>query len=308
MPKNPYNFTPSTLKGQLPVAYGDVIFVDSATGNSSGDGSSLRPFNTIENALNKSGVSAGDIIVVMEGHAETISSATALNADIAGVQVIGQGFGSRRPTITLDTATTTTIPVTVANFAFKNIIFTANFADIVSVFTITTANNFTLENCYFKATATNMNFLNIVDTNATTNDASGLTIRNCKWIEPDLATLSLVKVDGSNADIVIADNFVQLGVNNNVAALMTVATGKVVTNLQMTGNRVFRLNTDTATGAILFSTDGSTNSGIVANNFAQHADTAGELLITASSGLGTFNNYASGVAGASGYILPAVDS
>lgn len=308
MPKNTYNFTPTTLKGSLPEVQGDVIFVDSATGSSSGDGSSLRPFNTIENAMNKSGVSAGDTIVVMEGHAETVSSATALNLDIAGVTIIGRGFGSRRPTITLDTATTATIPVTAANITIKNIVFTANFADIVSFFTLTAAANFRLEDCYFKATATNMNCKYVVDTNTTDNSADGLTIKNCKWIEPDLATESMVKMDATLADVVIDGNFVQLGVGNNKPALVNIATGKIVTNLQMVNNRVFRLNTDTATGAILLHTDGSTLSGIVANNFAQHADTAAELLITASSGLGTFNNYASGVAGASGYILPAVDS
>jgi hypothetical protein len=307
MPKNPYNFTPSTLKGKLPDATGDVIFVDSVSGNASGDGSSLRPFDKIPSAVAKSGLSFGDVIVAMPGHAETISSATALTMSVAGISVIGLGSGANRPTVTLDTAATATINVTAANVSFRNIILSANFADIVSFFTLTTAANFTLDGCYFKATATNMNALYVVDTDATTDNAAGLTIRNCKWIEPDLATVGLVKMDGSNSDVTISNNFLQLGVNNNKSVL-TVANGKVVTNLVMDGNKVFRLNTDSATGGLLFHTDGSTNSGIVSNNFVQHADTAAEILITASSGLGTFNNYASGVAGASGYILPAVDS
>lgn len=263
---------------------------------------------TIAGAVAQCTSSAGDTIFVLPGHTETISSSSALTLSVAGINIIGLGAGALRPTITLDTATTATINVTAANITVKNMIFTANFADIVSFFTTTTANNFTLDGCYFKATATNMNSLYVVDTNATSNDTDGLTIKNCKWIEPDTATVSMVKMDGTNADVTIDNNFVQIGVNNNKAALVTVATGKVVTNLVMINNRVFRLNTDTATGAILFSTDGSTNSGIVANNFVQHADTASELLITASSGLGTFNNYASGVVGASGYLLPAADS
>jgi hypothetical protein len=267
-----------------------------------------RYFATIDSAVSAGVADRGDVVIVAPGHTEALSNATSLLLDVAGVTIIGLGAGSARPTITLDTATTATIPVSAANVTIKNMIFTANFADIVSVFTLTTAQNFSLEGCYFKATATNMNFLYIVDTDATTGNASGLNIVGCKWIEPDLATLSMVKMDGTNADVTVADNFAQLGVNNNKAALMTVANGKVVTNLMMAGNRVFRLNTDTATGAILFHTDGSTNSGVVANNFAQHADTAAELLITASSGLGTFQNYASGVAGASGYLLPAADS
>lgn len=33
-----------------------------------------------------------------------------------------------------------------------------------------------------------------------------------------------------------------------------------------------------------------------------------EVLVTASAGFGVFQNFASGVAGASGYLLPAADS
>ena len=267
-----------------------------------------RIFTTIDDAINACTASAGDVILVMPGHTETISSATALNLDVAGISIVGLGVGSLRPTITLDTATTTTIPVSAANITVKNMIFTANFADIVSVFTLTTAKNLNLDGNYFKATATDMNFLYIVDTNTTTSDCDGLTIVNNKWIEPDTATLSMVKMDGTNYDINIKNNFLQLGVNNNKASLVAIITGKVIGNSQILDNMVYRLNTDSATGALLVTTDGSTNTGIIARNFVQHADTAAELLVTASSGFGVFSNYASGVAGASGYLLPGADS
>lgn len=304
----------SVLPSAIP---GKVFFVgDSGTTNremlkeifaNDPDGES-RFHATIDAAINSCTANAGDIILVAAGHAETLSDATSLNLDIAGITIIGLGAGNDRPTITLDTAITATIPVSAANISVKNIIFTANFADIVSVFTLTTANNFTIDGCYFKATAADMDFTYIVDTNTTTSDADGLTIVNSKWIDVDLVCESMVKMDGDNYDIVIKNNFVQLGVNNNTAALMAIITGKSVFNAQITDNRVFRLNTDTATGAILVTTDQSDNSGVVARNFAQHADTAAELLITASSGFGTFENYASGVAGASGYLLPAADA
>lgn len=266
------------------------------------------PFSSLDGAIGQCAANRGDIIFIKPGHAETISSATALALDVAGVAIIGLGVGANRPTFTLDTATTATIGVSAANIAIKNCVFSANFADIVSVFTLTTAKYFTLEDCYIKATATNMNFLWVVDTNATTADADGLAIVNCKWVEPDLATKSMVKMDGTNADVAIVGNYVNLGVQNNNAALIAIATGKIVTSLDMRRNLVYRLNTDTATGAILLSTDGSTNTGIVAENYAQHADTAAELLVTATSGLGVFQNFNSGVAGASGYLLPAADS
>lgn len=314
----PKGFDRITIRG-VPVTQthpGKVFWVSNTStllegqrGGSDGNkGTFDSPFSTIDYAIGQCVANRGDIILVKPGHAETVSSAGAIAADVAGVAIIGLGMGSTRPTITFDTATTAAIAVSAANVALKNMILTANFADIVAPITLTAAKYFTLEDCYIKATATNMNFLNVIDTDATTANADGLAVINNKWVEPDTATLSMVNMDGTNDDVTIEGNFVSLGVNDNKAALLTVANGKIVTNLYMVSNRVFRLNTDTATGAILFHTNGSTNTGIVASNFAQHADTAAELLITASSGLGTFQNYASGVAGASGYLLPAADS
>jgi hypothetical protein len=313
----PRGFDAVTIRG-VPLTQaqpGKVFWVGNAStlqagqrGGSDGNkGTFDSPFGTIDYAIGQCTANRGDVIFVKPGHTETVSAANGILADIAGVAIVGLGAGSNRPTITLDTATTATIGVTAANVTFKNIIVTANFADIVAPFTLGAAKNFALEDVYVKATATNMNFLYVVDTNATTADADGLSITGCKWIEPDTATESMVKMDGTNADVRIENNQVTLGVKNNAAALMVIATGKVVTAGSIRGNNVYRLNTDTATGAILIASDG-TNTGIVANNFAQHADTAAELLVTATSGWGVFDNKASGVAAASGYLLPAADS
>lgn len=277
-------------------------------GSDGNPGTFQKPFATLDFAIGQCVAGRGDIILIKPGHAETLSTATALNLDVAGVAIIGLGAGLARPTFTLDTAATTTIPVSAANMSVKNCIFSANFADIVSVFTLTTAANFALEGNRIQATATNMNFLNVVDTDATTGNAAGLFIDGNTWIEPDLATLGFVKMDGTNAGFTATNNFIQVGVKNNTATLMAIATGKVVTNALIDNNSFYRLNTDSATGALMITTDGSTNSGNISNNFFQHADVAGELLVTASSGFGFFQNFASGVAGSSGYLLPAADS
>lgn len=265
-------------------------------------------FSSIEEAINAGLASRGDTIMVAPGHVETLSDATTLNLDKAGIFIIGLGSGDNRPVITLDTAVTATIPVTAANIEIHNVIFTANFADIVAFFTLTTANNFALRRCAFRATAADLNAQHVVDTNAVSNDADGLTIEDCEWIEPDLTTESMVKMDGDNARVSIKRNYVSLGVNNNTPALMAIAAGKSVFNAEVEDNKVYRLNTDTATGAILITTNQSDNSGVIGGNQVQHADVAAELLVTASSGFGFFENYASGVAGASGYLLPAADS
>lgn len=138
MPKNPYNLTPQTLKGRLPDVTGDVIFVDSNDGNSGADGSSLRPFDSIESAFNKSGLSYGDTIVAMPGHAETVSAAGGITADVAGVRVIGLGEGAKRPTITFsDTAAT--IAVSSASITFEGIIVVPSVDSVVSPFVVSAA-------------------------------------------------------------------------------------------------------------------------------------------------------------------------
>jgi hypothetical protein len=303
----------SSVGGPLPRARGRDYYVSSTTGAAStstggASGKSYREASsTLAGALNKVTAGQGDRIIILEGHVETLSSATALTLSKAGIEIIGLGRGAARPTFTLDTATDATINVTAARVTIRNCIFSANFADIVSFFTLTAAKRFILDNCRFQATATNMNALYVVDTNATSEDAAGLTIQNCEWVEPDLATVGWIKMDGTNDDVKFNDNYSNLGVNNN-KSLITVATGKVVTNLQMLRNRTIRLNTDSATGALLFHTDGSTNSGMVADNYTQHADTAAELIVTASSGLSLFQNYSSGVNGNSGYVIATIDT
>lgn len=97
-----------------------------------------RPFATLAGALLQCQQGAGDVIMVKPGHAETISSATALALNVAGVAVIGLGIGNARPTFTLDTAATANIPLRASNFSIQNCIFLANFADIASIFTAAT--------------------------------------------------------------------------------------------------------------------------------------------------------------------------
>lgn len=307
-----------TIRG-LPlqqVQSGQVFYVNNSSvlasggisGSNNNKGSYQQPFSTLAYASSRCVAGRGDTIFVMPNHAETIPSDTALTLSIAGVAIVGLGTGASRPTFTLDTATTATINVTAANVTIKNCVFTANFADIVSVFTLTTAKNFALDGCLIKATATNMNFLNVIDTDATTANADGLYVDSCQWIEPDLATLGFIKADGTNDNWTFSNNYLNLGVKNNTASYIAIATGKVITTLNMDSNNLYRLNTDTATGGLLITTDGSTNSGIIKRNRSQHADTAAEIMVTASSGFGFFDNTSSGVAGASGYLLPAADS
>jgi hypothetical protein len=292
----------------IPVSFGQYLFVDATNGSDSNRGTKKAPFASIDYAIGKCDSGAGDVIVAAPWHAENISAAGALACDVAGVNIIGLGSGTFRPTLTLNTAATSSITVSAANVCWNNVRFMANFADLNQVFTLTTAKGFSLDNCAFKATATNMNFLYIVDTNATTDDAANMSITNCKWFDVDTANLTFVKMDGTNSDVKFCGNLLNPGILNNKPTIMEIATGKVVTNLDCGWNKIFRLNTDTASGGILITTDGSTNSGWIYNNYIMQLDTAAEVLVTASSGFSFFENKTASVVTTSGYILPGVDS
>lgn len=98
-------------------------------------GTFQRPFASLAFAQSQCTPGKGDIIMVKSGHAETISTATALRMNVSDVAVIGLGGGTSRPIFTLDTATTTTINVTGNNVSFQNCQFVANFLSIAALFT-----------------------------------------------------------------------------------------------------------------------------------------------------------------------------
>lgn len=276
-------------------------------GSNANRGGFSDPFATIEYAVSQCRSNKGDVIFVKPGHAETIANNTTLTLDKAGVAIVGLGTGSMRPTLTFTTATTANIPVTANNVTVHNLLVVANFADIASVFTLTAAADFVVDSCEFKDTSSILNFLTIVTTVvSTTND--GLTFTNNKVMGlGTTAATTPIKVASTLDRITISDNYIKLGVVNNTSAVLAHG-ALVVTNLEMARNRVFRLNTDTATGGILITTSSTTNTGIVMDNVIQCRDAAGIILVTAGSIYGMMNNLVSGAADASGFLLPAADT
>jgi hypothetical protein len=130
------------LEGQL-VGYGQQRwFVDSGGGSDTGsfDGKTWQqPFATIDHAMNQVTASSGEQIIVMPGHAETISTASFITCDVVGVEIIGVGDGTDRPTLTFDTGTDSTIVMSAANVAWTNFHFINTQDALVVAFPVTAA-------------------------------------------------------------------------------------------------------------------------------------------------------------------------
>ena len=294
---------------------GEVFWVNSTTvlakggvGGSNGNpGTYLKPFSTLTYALTQCTANRGDVIMLMPGYTQTISNATDLTFAVAGVAIIGLGTGTLRPTITSDTAVTACVAVSAANMSIKNCIFTADFADVSEVFTLT-ATDFHMEDLKITQTATNKNYIELVDTGTGDNDCDGLSMLRCEWIEADASTTSAINVDIDLDRLSVIDCYFDLGVNGVLSVIAEVAAGKDLTNVNITDNYCSRLVTASAVGLITFADTTTTNTGLMRNNIWRSLDTAGELLVTAGSNITFDNNKATSVIDKSGYLLPAADA
>jgi len=159
---------------------GNVFYVSSDLGTSTGPGYAPRSaFATIDQAIGACTANNGDVIIVLPQHAETITAASAIALDVAGITVQGMGNGATRPTITYGTNTTATSVVSAANITIRNLRF-VNAIDSLAVFLTLGADDATVEDCDFigGSTVEVLNFIGIT----TTKDNS--TIRRCRFIQP----------------------------------------------------------------------------------------------------------------------------
>lgn len=294
----------SEISRQLmyPQFYGTTIYVDSVTGSNSYNGLTPgQPVATIDYAIGLCTAAKGDRILVFPGHAESISGAAAIAADVSGVSIIGLGNKANRPTITLHT-TATTIAVSAANVTFNNIRIKTDVDAVVKCFNITAA-GCTLDTVDFIETAS-CAALQFVLTSAAATD---LVIQNCRWIQTATAATALsewIKLIGADR-AKIHGNFANIKgyATANPANGIIVGGTTASVDLDIVGNRLISTN---STGAIPLSLySGST--GFVAENYVASAKTAIAGQIALASAYGA-ENYANNTVNTNGLLDPVVDS
>lgn len=281
---------------------GQRFFVHSGTGTDAAGGGQNpdQPLATIDYAIGLCTASKGDIIYVMPGHAETLSSAGAITADVAGISIIGLGNGANRPTLSFG-ATDATFAISAANVLVKNIRVTATTDEVVKLFNITAA-YVTLEKVdYFEtASAQAIQFL------LTTNAADYLVVRNCYHYQVNASAsaqswIQLVGIDGG----IIEDNTFRLTLSNNAASFTihgsTACIGTVVRR-----NSIVQLGGTTQVSAILF-VDSSTGVHVHDNRVACGSTALAGGVDVGNAGYAN-ENYVLNTADKSGIIDPVADS
>lgn len=212
------------------VIAGNVYWVDSNTGTDSNDGvngrSKDKPFDTIDYAVGIASAdgqaSKGAIIYVMPGHVETVSSANLLDVDVAGIRVIGLGWGSVMPQINLTTATTASCRVNAAGVWLENLRFTGGIDNITTVLSINGVTDVTLRNIIYQdVTGQCAKFL------AAANNSDRLYISNFRHIGDSAAGSTHSMTFGGCDDLVLEDFHIAGNFSTAAVGFITTASARV---------------------------------------------------------------------------------
>lgn len=184
---------------------GARFWVYATTGSdSAGYGSSPdKPFATLDYAIGKCTASKGDVIYLMPGHAENITAADSVDADVAGISIIGLGWGALKPTFST-TAAAGSFKVDAANVWVKNIRLVANFATGTTAgMTLTAdADNLLVEDCDWRDTSAANEFLLHV---TVPTGVGPCTFRRCTFVTAAGSMTNSFLFAGTSTDFTIED-------------------------------------------------------------------------------------------------------
>lgn len=288
------------MPGGVPPSTGKVFFVSNRSGDSGSNGndglSSERPFSTLATAVALCSSGRGDVIIVMPGHAETVTTTI---TPIAGSAIIGLGWGRNKPSFT-GSGAIGVFTLSAANVFMRNIRVVGASAS-VTAHIILTGDDFICEDCEFTHNATP---LLSIDVNST---GDRFVFRRCKWVGaaagPDRC-IDLARDSGNN--FLIEDCTAQYSVGSTDLDLAFIGgpaadrpgAGGIIDGLTVVGLA--------AAGAVVdFNSSTAETEGVVANvKWATVADATIANTIDLG-GYGAIECYAVETGGERGVRLPA---
>ena len=277
---------------------GSYFFVHSGTGTDE-EGAGLGPDSpsaTADFMVASCTASLGDTIVLMPGHAETLVNATGLAMDVAGVRLLGLGWGNLIPTFTLGTATSATIAVTAPNNVIDNIKIVSDKADVAAGVTASAlADGLIVQNSWLKDGGSAKELVIGVSVAAAAHNVKILNNRFTTVDGGDCA--SAIKFIGACDDGLVIGNYIHG--DYSVACIDGKTAAAIL--LEIRDNLFWQA--DTTAG--LFTDMHSSTTGIIANNSSYGAKNDAHYTAAAMVFL---QNFSTNAKNASGLIKPAIDS
>lgn len=274
---------------------GSRFYVDSGAGSDTNDGKAPdRAFKTLDYSIAKCTANNGDVIYVLPGHAENLTTATAVNIDVAGITIIGLGSGSDIPTFST-TATAGSITIGAANTSIKNIKMVANIADGTTAgITVAAAGDYcTLDGVLFRDTSAANEFLVHISVATTVTD---LVVKNCSLVTLAGSLTNSILFAGTTSDVVISSNHFFVDSADSVIDHLAGA----ATNILISDNYI--VNQDTGAAGYVIDCHAS-STGMAINNRGAYKNVAAEM--TKGAAMWWIENYFSNTIAESGLIEPA---
>jgi len=275
---------------------GNVWYVDDSGSNGSGAAgkSQKTPFAGIDYAIGKTIANNGDFIIVMPGHAETITSA--ITCDVAGVTILGLGGPRAMPTITTATAidmmTVTAADVTIANLEFA----------IPGIDAVTADINIAAAGCsvlYTKhhGSTTAKNKVDIITLTSAADDAllQGLRIYNTT-----VEVVGGIVFEGACSRVEVSHCMVQDAIGFTGGSISDEATAL---QLYIHDNVFSNAKVDTVVMEF-----GNNSTGVCMNNFANGRHTTIASNVAPGTGMAFMNNMAVEEAALNAILIPAADA
>ncbi|KKL97282.1 hypothetical protein LCGC14_1836010, partial [marine sediment metagenome] len=211
--------------------------------------------------------SRGDVIYVMPGHSETVATAAGVDFDVAGVTVIGLGYGTDQAQLRL-TVNTAHIEIAAANVTWINLRITAAVSDLAQAIDIVAAgDNFTSIGCIYDEEATNENYKIVFGVE---DLVDGGTFINNQYFGGDVENDSFwVGAGTADRTSFIGNTFQHTAVQTGVVAFITNVTA--FTQGRIEDNTFINQQPVAAASVVVLA--GTGNSGICDNNVMCFLDT-----------------------------------
>jgi hypothetical protein len=223
---------------------GDVRYVSSTTGTSTGNG--LTPetaYGTIQAAHDASAANNGDEIHILPGHVETVVGAAGIAISKAGLRVVGLGAGRLRPVITFTTATAASFDITAANVLVQNLAFVCGIDNQTAMVNVSTA-DVAFEDCEFE---TNTGTVGAAVGILTAATATRLRVERCYFHGPatNSGTTTTAQIDHEvGVDYIIRNNLFVGKCTQNITNGAAVLRGFIDNNrfVTYTGTKAINLH------------------------------------------------------------------
>lgn len=186
---------------------GNVFWVDSSAGSDGNKGTYSRPFATLDYAIGRCTANNGDYIYVKPGHAEDLAAADAIDADVAGISIIGLGNGTDRPTFTYTNAAGEFV-IGADNITVENMVFNASVTTTLLAIDIEDGVDYaTIRNCQFGVDTAGTDEFNA--TIHLTNNNTGCLIEGCTIDMGIAAAVAGIHLDADTDKTTIRNNVIR---------------------------------------------------------------------------------------------------